>query len=337
MEEQDTQAPEQDRVNAFVLRIAPGNVDKMQEALANDDLIIGWAEADGLLDTSLDWWKFRAILHKSYYSHKTSYRASGNAAGSMWRFIREMKPGDFVIAPHGSSFYIGKVAGEARYEASKVTEDSAYRRKVEWLNGKKPIARKLARAALISRMKVYQTCADALDLVPDIQDALSHAGNKSRPAFSTDLRARLVSETLKEIGAGRMDSFAFENLIASVLQSMGGTEVKRIPRKNDKGADVVATFSVAQTFDFKLAVQAKHFQPKPPVSPDVIDQLVTGMEAEGADIGWVVTSGTFSSEATAHCDDVMEQKGYRIELIDGEQLAELVVDRGLRSVDLVHV
>lgn len=337
MEEQDTQASEQDRVNAFVLRIAPGNVDKMQEALANDDLIIGWAEADGLLDISLDWWKFRAILHKSYYSHKTSYRASGNAAGSMWRFIREMKPGDFVIAPHGSSFYIGKVVGDARYEASKVTEDSAYRRKVEWLNGKKPIARKLARAALISRMKVYQTCADALDLVADILDALSHAGSKSPSVFSNDLRTRLVSETLKEIRTGRMDSFAFENLIVSVLQSMGGTDVKRIPRKNDKGADVVATFSVAQTFDFKLAVQAKHFQPKPPVSPDVIDQLVTGMEAEGADIGWVVTSGTFSPEATQRCDDVMELKGYRIELVDGEQLAELVVDRGLRSVDLVRV
>lgn len=337
MEEQDTQAPEQDRLNAFVLRIAPGNVDKMQEALDNDDLIIGWAEAAGLLDTSLDWWKFRAILHKSYYSHKTSYRASGNAAGSMWRFIREMKPGDYVIAPHGSSFYIGKVAGNARYEASKVVEDSAYRRKVEWLNGKKPIARKLARSAMVSRMKVYQTCADAMDLLPDIQDALSHAENKTRPAFSTDLRARLVSETLKEIRAGRMDSFAFENLIASVLQSMGGTEVKRIPRINDKGADVVATFSVAQTFDFKLAVQAKHFKPEPPVGSDVIDQLVTGMEAEGADIGWVVTSGTYSSDSIKHCEDVMEQKGYRIELVDGEQLAELVVDRGLRSVDLLDV
>lgn len=324
-------------MNAFVLRIAPGNVDKMQEALASDDLIIGWAEAEGLLDASLDWWKFRAILHEHYYAGQDSYRASGSAAGSMWRFIRDMKPGDLVVVPYGSAFYIGKVNGEARYLKDKVKEDSAYRRKVQWLNGKKAIPRKVARAALISRMKVRNTCADALDLLADIQDALSNTHKEERPAFSSDLRERLVAETLKEIQHGRMDSFAFEHLIASVLRSIGGKDVRVIPRKTDKGADVVATFSVAQTFNFKLAVQAKHFQPKPPVCPDVIDQLVAGMEAEDTTIGWVVTSGTFSPEAVKHCDLIMAEKEYRIELVDGEQLAALVVDGGLRSVELINV
>ena len=35
---------------AFVLRIAPGGIDKVPEALACNEIIIGWALAKGLLD-----------------------------------------------------------------------------------------------------------------------------------------------------------------------------------------------------------------------------------------------------------------------------------------------
>ena len=40
--------------NGFVLRIAPGGEDRVSEALEKDHLIIGWAEAEGLLDPKLE-------------------------------------------------------------------------------------------------------------------------------------------------------------------------------------------------------------------------------------------------------------------------------------------
>src|SRR5919109_3238605 len=45
--------------HAFVLRIAPSGVDRVAEALAADQIIIGWAKVPGLLDQRLDWPKFR--------------------------------------------------------------------------------------------------------------------------------------------------------------------------------------------------------------------------------------------------------------------------------------
>lgn len=104
-----------------------------------------------------------------------------------------------------------------------------------------------------------------------------------------------------------------------------------VARKVDKGADIVATYQVAETFDLRLAAQAKHYKPEPPVGAGPVDQLADGMDAEDADIGWVVTTGTFHEEAETRRDELEEERGHRIELIDGEQLAALVVEGGLRD------
>lgn len=53
---------------AFVLRILPSGVDRVPEALDNDQIIIGWAKAKGLLDTSLSWEQFRQVIHTTVLS-----------------------------------------------------------------------------------------------------------------------------------------------------------------------------------------------------------------------------------------------------------------------------
>ena len=52
--------------NGFVLRIAPSMEAQVPEALENDHLIIGWAEAEGLLDPQLEWEEFRKIIKDVY-------------------------------------------------------------------------------------------------------------------------------------------------------------------------------------------------------------------------------------------------------------------------------
>lgn len=131
-----------------------------------------------------------------------------------------------------------------------------------------------------------------------------------------------------------MDSFGFEKLLATLLASLGATGVRIVARSQDKGADIVAVFSLANTFNFRLAVQAKHYRPDPPVGPGVIDQLVAGMEAEQASLGWVATSGSFSAEALERKAEYEEQRGFQIELIDGDQLAAMIVEGGLHAVGM---
>ena len=199
-----------------------------------------------------------------------------------------------------------------------------------WLNGKARIPRRNARVALQSRMKVQNTCADATDLLDEILALLDASAKGETPTFDKDLRNRLIEETLKEIRSGRINDYGFEGLLANLLKSLGASEVRIIARSIDKGADIVATFLAANTFEFKLAVQAKHWQPTPPVGKEVIDQLLRGMEAEDADLGWVATSGTFSEEAESYATQLREQEGRRIELVDEEFLASLIVETGLK-------
>jgi predicted Mrr-cat superfamily restriction endonuclease len=314
---------------AFVLRIAPSRIDRLVEALERNQLIIGWAAAGELLDPSLDWSNFREALRKHYYTAETNLRRAGNAAGHMWRFIREMRVGDIVVVPHGPSFYVAEVIGPATHDPAHIEDDTAFRRNVTWLNNKDPISREVARAALQSRMKTQGTCASATDLVREIEDCLDLSRAKHRPTFKTDLHARLVRETLDEIRSGRLNGFAFEVLLKAVLEGMGAEEVRIIPRIQDKGADLLALFRVARSFNISVAVQAKHYQPEPPVGAIVVEQLIRGIEAESADFGMVITSGTFSDNAVEYAEQYFEERGVRIQLIDGVHLATLIVENGL--------
>ncbi len=110
---------------------------------------------------------------------------------------------------------------------------------------------------------------------------------------------------------------------------MGAAEAVVIPRRKDKGADVVATFLVAGTFQQVIAVQAKHWRPDPPVGPDVVQQLINGIEAESANLGMIITSGTISKEASHSAERYFEDTGIKIELVDGEQFAKMIVENGI--------
>jgi len=317
---------------AFVLRIAPSGVDRVDEALKSNELIIGWSLAKGLLKKELQWTEFRQIIHDTYSSEDKDHRWSGSAAGHMWRFVREMQTNALVVVPHASKFYVAEVTGEAYYDETKVADDTSYRKPIKWLNECKPIPRSSARAALQSRMKIQGTCASAEDLLDEIIEVLELAQKGKVPTFEADLRSLLVKETVREIRSGRIDSYKFESLIKTVLESLGATNTRIVPRSQDKGADILANFSLANTFVFRLAVQAKHWQNEPPVSKRDIDQLVQGMEAEGTQLGWFITSGSFTEEAEKYSRTLLETRGYRIELIDGPHLATLIVEGGLAKL-----
>ena len=108
---------------AFILRISPGGVDHVSEALENNQIIIGWALAEGLLNPNLEWERFREIISSTYYSEEPNLRRAGAAGGHMWRFIKDMKVGDFVVVPHSSGFYVAEVKGPASYNENEREND----------------------------------------------------------------------------------------------------------------------------------------------------------------------------------------------------------------------
>lgn len=319
---------------AFILRIAPGRVDHVDEALREDCLIIGWAYAKGLLEQGLQWESFREIIHKEYHPNDETLRGAGAAAGNMWRFIHAMEKADLVVVPSGSGFYVGEVTGDAFYDESKVDEDTAYRRPVKWLSNKLPIPRAYATSALVARMKARQTCVDATDLVKDITFCLDRAKSGTKPSFETDLKRKLVEVTLQELQHGLMENYGFEELIKMVMLGLGARRAWKVPRREDRGIDIYATFLVAGAFEQRVGIQAKHFQPVPPVDAPVVAQLIRGIEegTENVTLGMVITTGEFNDAAFDVAKSYEDQKGIPIELVDGKHFAGLIVEHGLAKL-----
>src|SRR4051794_18368767 len=112
--------------NAFVLHIKTATGDHVPEALETGEIIIGCSKAQSLfasnafgVDLDLSREDFRDILHKEFHANENNLRRAGKAAGNLWRFLREMEVGDYVVVPNSGDFYVAEVVGDARNVAEK--------------------------------------------------------------------------------------------------------------------------------------------------------------------------------------------------------------------------
>ena len=158
---------------AFLLRAKPGGIDRLPEALDNDQIIIGWAEVEGLQYESLSQDEFNDIFKSRYPDHSPEH---------MWRFIREMNIGDLVIVPSNPVFYVARILGPATYDKSRIEDDTTYRRKVEWLNSKKPIAKAKAKPGLRKTLNFPGTSCSAS--LKEIKECLNDAETDSTFSYA---------------------------------------------------------------------------------------------------------------------------------------------------------
>jgi len=319
--------------NAWVHRVSPSGVDQLHNiCLPNNQIVTGWSDAEGLESVS-EWYEAREIIKNGCYVDDESYHRAGGGTASMWKFIHEMKVGDYVVVPYwGGVFYVAEIAGDlivdksdAAYEA-----DSVYRRPVRWLNNKQPIPRNFVKSGLRSRMKIRQTTAAAGEFVDDVLNALNLAGQETAPdqeaLFPSELRQKLVKVTLDEIHSGYMDERKFEELVASVLRGMGARECEIIPRQNDTGVDVRAQFLIGPT-EIVIGVQAKWHRGI--TEAHWLDHFVEGLKTEGISTGWFITSAEFSDDFESRAEQLSNEHGRQLHVISGSEFAAMVVDYGV--------
>jgi restriction endonuclease Mrr len=112
---------------------------------------------------------------------------------------------------------------------------------------------------------------------------------------------------------------------------MGAVEAKWVPRRSDQGADVIADFQLMGGLLVTVGIQAKFYQPGKPMGKDAVDQLAQALRAGVADMGLVITTGDVSEEAYQAAGEYLSRENLRISILDGRELAELIVDKGLWS------
>lgn len=138
-------------------------------------------------------------------------------------------------------------------------------------------------------------------------------------AIDNELRTALLARIRK------LDPVAFERLILSLLVAMGygggrAEMARQTPRSNDDGIDGVIKED-ALGLDLVL-IQAKRYNPPTVVGRPEMQSFEGSLAGNGTSKGIFVTTSTFNANAKSYVDRVPN----RIILIDGDELAQLMID-----------
>ena len=141
------------------------------------------------------------------------------------------------------------------------------------------------------------------------------------------LKSALVEELLAEVIG--MDEYDFEQLVVDLLLKMGYGKPQEnknavTKKSGDGGIDGIVR---ADKFGFDAVyTQAKKWKGDSHVHSPEIQKFLGAMVAQGATKGLFITTGQFSKGAL---DFSQKNPGHKIVLVDGRQLAELMIEYGL--------
>lgn len=116
-----------------------------------------------------------------------------------------------------------------------------------------------------------------------------------------------------------MNPYGFERLTQRILRSCGFTEVKVTKASGDGGIDGTGKLRINGVFSFNVAFQCKRYKGSVG-APEVRD--FRGSLTKGTEKAVLITTGTFTKAARQEAAD---QSKNQIDLIDGEELIDLIV------------
>lgn len=148
------------------------------------------------------------------------------------------------------------------------------------------------------------------------QDLLEQALKENQAVVASELLARALA--LPPVG--------FEDLVLRLLAAMGYGDAGRVERTSATGdAGVDGIISQDPLGLDRIYVQAKRYDSQRVVHRPTIQSFVGALMGAQGDRGVFLTTGTFSSGAREEADRV----AFRIELIDGQRLARLMLQYGV--------
>lgn len=255
-------------------------------------------------------------------------------AGTVFKFIHEVKEGDFVVYPSKSDrmINIGQFTGQPIY-VPQDPDEYPNRQRVKWLGHfprndfsqsalnevgsfltlfriKRHTAEFLAKIG-IDRSAVSVTSLDnPVEVQEEVEDDDSATVSVSRQAEETteDFVVRRIMSQL--------NGFQFEELVAHIMQCMGYTA--RVTQKSgDGGVDVIAHMDALGFQPPIVKIQCKRTTAQHG-SPEVNQLLGTLGEGE---FGLFVSLGSFSRAANE-----LERNRPKLRLIDGEAFVSMILE-----------
>lgn len=245
-------------------------------------------------------------------------------AGALFRFANEMREGDVVIVPDGSTreLLFGVIESDYQFSATPVVGNFRHFRKVHWRGRHerdvlpKRILYSLGAISTIFKPKGQDTLI-ALMEGKVTTDAAVQETAESDEAEEEDIFADLQSRSEELIRSrfAELDGYEMQDVVAGILRAMGfHTQVS--PPGADRGVDIVASrdpLGVEQP----IKVQVKARPNTRSGAPEVRE--LAGVLGQG-EKGIFVSSGGFTKEAYT------DPGAARITFVDGERLQSLLVE-----------
>jgi len=292
---------------------------------------IGWPDMGDLTKISPDREAFKSALAKAYPDKKAG--AIPVDAGTMFKFLHQVKQDDFVIYPSKSDrmVNIGKFDATVNYFAGDPDEYPT-RRSVKWL-GHFPRS-DFTQAALheigsfltlfsVRRyanefLKKVDVKLDAFnveqELSVDVQDELTDDETATvTAAFQAENSTRdfVINRLMSELTGHQ-----FEDFIAHILECMGYT-TRVTTKSGDGGVDIIAHMDPLGFEPPIVKVQCKRTTAQ--TSRPEVDQLL-GTLGDG-EYGLFINLGSYVRGAVE-----LERNRAKLRLINGEQLVELIFE-----------
>lgn len=196
-----------------------------------------------------------------------------------------------------------------------------------------------ADAYLTSKMKIRRTNANISSISESIEKAISHFGKNEpiRKVLSKEV-SNIVKEASQKILLEIQTNLTpdkFEQLVRRYLEKCGASKIY-VPSKNETDkegdVDIIATFDAIK---ITIYVQVKFHKgvTNEHAMEQVIDYYKHNKYKEDidgyTDVLWVVSTGKFSEEIKD------EAKLKNVQLIDGEQFAEMLLNTGIPDLETI--
>jgi len=295
--------------------------EESRDAVDGGYVAIGWPEMGNIFEVDATRDAYKAAIAETYPNIKKG--AIPVEAGSMFRFVHEIKKGDYIVFPskHDRMINIGKFTGETFRKKGEYPNC----RRVEWIGHysrsdfSQSALYEIGSFITLFSVKTHteqfiaKTTGKAIEVsdedsdTPD-DDSVTHTVSRQAEETTRDFVIRKLSTEL--------DGYEFEHFVAHILECMGySTRVSE--KSGDGGVDVIAHTDELGFQPPIIKVQCKR-QTSQSGEPEVSQLLGTLGEGEYA---LFVNLGSYSKPAR-----VLERNRSKLRLVDGDQFVEMVLE-----------
>lgn len=187
--------PEDDNEDIFKHNLFGIHITEKNDALSDDNphVCIGWSDMGDMSGI-----KTREELAEEFDKHYTkNARGKGQDVGQLWRFLNDVKVGDYIIYAESSVFHIGRIESDYYYESvTRDEQDADYtnNRKVKWLMtniSRKDISdnfhKSLMTAMSIFSINDYKSAVYELLRGTYKKDEMAGTGERMKPKYRTNI------------------------------------------------------------------------------------------------------------------------------------------------------